>query len=91
MAKALLFGPYAGFSTRFLKKGSLLDLFASIKLNNIRPLLSAGIDNIPLTRYLISQVIQSPEDRLNALRDYYPNAKAEDWELEYCRSACTGY
>ncbi|WP_262493246.1 malate:quinone oxidoreductase [Mucilaginibacter polytrichastri] len=81
--KALLFGPYAGFSTRFLKKGSLLDLFKSIKLNNLRPLLSAGMDNIPLTRYLISQVLQSPADRLNALKDYYPNAKAEDWELEF--------
>ncbi|MCJ8211463.1 malate:quinone oxidoreductase [Mucilaginibacter sp. RS28] len=80
--RALLFGPYAGFSTRFLKKGSLLDLFTSIKLNNIIPLLSAGKDNIPLTRYLIGQVMQSPEDRLKALRDYYPNAKAEDWKLE---------
>lgn len=80
--KALLFGPYAGFSTRFLKKGSLFDLIGSIKLDNIRPLLSAGIDNIPLTKYLISQVVQSQDDRLNSLREYYPNAKAEDWELE---------
>ena len=80
--KALLFGPYAGFSTRFLKKGSLFDLIGSIKLDNIRPLLSAGIDNIPLTKYLISQVVQSQDDRLNSLREYYPNARAEDWELE---------
>ncbi|QQL51512.1 malate:quinone oxidoreductase [Mucilaginibacter ginkgonis] len=79
---ALLFGPYAGFSTRFLKKGSLLDLFGSIKLNNIRPLMAAGLDNIPLTRYLIGQVMQSQEDRLASLREYYPNAKAEDWKLE---------
>lgn len=80
--RALLFGPYAGFSTRFLKKGSLWDLFASIKTDNIIPLLSAGKDNIPLTRYLIGQVMQSQEDRLKALRDYYPEAKAADWELE---------
>jgi len=80
--RSLLFGPYAGFSTRFLKRGSLWDLFGSIKLNNLRALMAAAIDNIPLTKYLISEVMQSPEDRLNSLRDYYPEAKKEDWELE---------
>ncbi|MEA5141271.1 malate:quinone oxidoreductase [Arcicella rigui] len=80
--KALLFGPYAGFSTRFLKNGSLLDLPLSIKANNVLPMISAGLANIPLTKYLIEQVRQSPEDRLEALKDYFPNAKMEDWELE---------
>ena len=80
--KALLFGPYAGFSTRFLKHGSLLDLPLSIKVNNIRPMISAGLDNLQLTKYLIDQVRQSPEDRLKALREYLPTAKIEDWELE---------
>lgn len=80
--KALLFGPYAGFSTRFLKHGSLLDLPLSIKINNIRPMISAGLDNLPLTKYLIDQVRQSPEDRMEALKEYLPTAKMEDWELE---------
>ena len=80
--KALLFGPYAGFSTKFLKNGSYLDLPRSIKLNNIKPMLAAGIHNIPLTKYLIDQVRQSPEDRLNALKDYMPGARLEDWVLE---------
>jgi len=80
--KALLFGPYAGFSTKFLKNGSYLDLPLSIKFNNIKPMLSAGIHNIPLTKYLIDQVRQSPQDRLEALNDYVPGAKLEDWELE---------
>ncbi|NRF37362.1 malate:quinone oxidoreductase [Pedobacter foliorum] len=80
--KALLFGPYAGFSTRFLKHGSLLDLPLSIKINNIRPMISAGLDNLQLTKYLIDQVRQSPEDRMAALREYLPAAKIEDWELE---------
>lgn len=80
--RALLFGPYAGFSTRFLKHGSLLDLPLSIKVNNIRPMIAAGLDNLQLTKYLIDQVRQSPEDRLAALREYLPDAKMEDWELE---------
>ncbi|WP_262512049.1 malate:quinone oxidoreductase [Pedobacter nutrimenti] len=80
--KALLFGPYAGFSTRFLKNGSLLDLPLSIKANNILPMISAGLDNIPLTKYLIHQVRQSSDERLNALKEYLPNARMEDWTLE---------
>ncbi|MGY4536212.1 malate dehydrogenase (quinone) [Mucilaginibacter sp. UYNi724] len=80
--KALLFGPYAGFSTRFLKKGSLFDLFTSIKLNNILPLLAVGRDNMALTKYLISQVLQSPTDRLKALQEYFPAAKADEWVLD---------
>ncbi len=80
--KALLFGPFAGFSTKFLKHGSYLDLPLSVKWNNILPLVSAGIHNIPLTKYLIEQVSQSPEDRLDALLEYFPEAKLEDWELQ---------
>lgn len=80
--QALLFGPYAGFSTKFLKEGSLWDLPKSIRLSNLVPMISAGLHNIPLTKYLIKQVMQSDEDRMQALRDYYPLAKEEDWELE---------
>jgi malate dehydrogenase (quinone) len=80
--KELLFGPYAGFSTKFLKNGSFMDLPLSIKFNNIRPMLAAGIKNLSLTKYLLDQVRQSPEDRLDALKDYFPAAKMEDWELE---------
>ena len=80
-SKALLFGPYAGFSTRFLKHGSLMDLPKSIKLDNIVPMISAGLKNIPLTKYLIQQVIQSDEERLDALKAYLPTAQLADWEL----------
>lgn len=80
--KALLFGPYAGFSTKFLKNGSFLDLILSLRISNIIPMISAGLDNIPLTKYLIDQVRQSPEDRLKTLKDYYPEAKMSDWKLE---------
>ena len=80
--KALLFGPFAGFSTRFLKNGSYSDLPLSIKPDNIYPMIVAGIKNIPLTKYLIQQVRQSPKDRINALREYVPSARSKDWVLE---------
>ncbi|CAN5145596.1 malate:quinone oxidoreductase [soil metagenome] len=80
--RELLFGPYAGFSTKFLKSGSYMDLPKSIQLSNMAPMLMAGLHNVGLTKYLIQQVMQSPEDRLNALREYYPNAQMDDWELE---------
>ena len=80
--KALLFGPYAGFSTKFLKHGSLMDLPHSLQVNNLVPIMSVGIHNIPLTKYLIDQVRQSPQDRLNALKKFVPTAKLADWKLE---------
>ncbi len=80
--KALLFGPFATFSTKFLKNGSWIDLPASIGTGNIKPMLQAGYDNIPLTKYLVQQVMNSPEDRLATLREYLPTAKMEDWTLQ---------
>lgn len=80
--KELLFGPYAGFSTKFLKQGSYFDLPTSIRANNIGPMLAAGYHNMSLTKYLIQQVTQSQDDRLEALREYLPEARKEDWVLE---------
>jgi malate dehydrogenase (quinone) len=80
--KALLFGPFAGFSTKFLKNGSFFDLPLSIDIHNIIPMLSAGWHNMSLTKYLIDQVRLSHSERVAALREYFPEAKEEDWELE---------
>ncbi|MBY4677882.1 malate dehydrogenase (quinone) [Marinobacterium arenosum] len=81
--KALLFGPFAGFTTKFLKEGSVLDLPLSIRLNNLKPMLSVGKNNMDLTRYLISEVMQSHGDRVDSLRNFFPEAKDDDWTLAY--------
>lgn len=80
--KQLLFGPFAGFSTKFLKNGSYWDLPLSIEWSNIKPLLSAGLHNVPLTKYLIEQVRQSKEDKIEALKEFFPDAKGEMWKEE---------
>ncbi len=80
--RELLFGPYAGFSTKFLRSGSYLDLLRSVRLGNLYPLLKTGADNLPLTRYLVGQVMQSPEDRFRALQAFVPEARIGDWRLE---------
>ncbi len=79
--KQLLFGPYAGFSTKFLKNGSYLDLFCSLSHDNILPIIAAGLKNFALTAYLVGQVMQSPAKRCQVLREYVPQARDEDWEL----------
>lgn len=80
--RSLLFGPYAGFSTKFLKEGSWLDLPLSIEMHNIWPMLKAGIHNVDLTKYLIKQVFQSMDDRFDYLQKFYPEAEKKDWKLE---------
>lgn len=78
---ALLFGPYAGFTTKFTKQGSRFDLLASVKPNNLKSMLGAGLHNIDLTRYLIGEVFQSHQERIATLSHFYPQAKPGDWTL----------
>lgn len=80
--KALLFGPYAAWTTKFLhKKGSLLDLPKSISLDNIASLIKVGLHNIPLVTYLIQQGTQSMKTRMGELQNFFPAADVKDWHL----------
>lgn len=79
--RSLLFGPFAGFSPKFLKTGSYLDLIKSVKPNNIVTMLSAGVKEFNLTKYLVSQLMLSNEERVDDLRVFFPEAKDEDWEV----------
>ena len=79
--KELLFGPFAGFSPKFLKTGSNMDLITSVKPNNVLTMLAAGAKELSLTKYLVEQVMLTKEQRIEELRDFIPNAKDEDWDL----------
>jgi len=79
--KVVLFGPFATFSTKYLKNGSLFDLLSATTTSNIMPMTHVGIDNFDLVKYLIGQVMLNDDDRFAALKEYYPNARKEDWKL----------
>ncbi|MEZ5534157.1 MAG: malate dehydrogenase (quinone) [Thiolinea sp.] len=81
--KALLFGPFAGFTMRFLKEGSSWDMIRSIRFGNIMPILAVGLRNFALVKYLIKEVLKTQSARMKSLREYFPNAKDEDWELAH--------
>lgn len=79
--RSLLFGPYAGFKTNFLKHGSLLDLPLSLRPDNLVPMVRAGLDNMDLTKYLIGELLKNRTKHLESLREYYPTAVDDEWEL----------
>ncbi|MGV0241082.1 malate dehydrogenase (quinone) [Klebsiella aerogenes] len=79
--RVVLFGPFATFSTKFLKNGSFFDLLSTTTTSNVLPMTHVGLDNFDLVKYLISQVMLNDDDRFAALKEYYPNARKEDWKL----------
>ncbi len=80
--KSLLFGPYAGFSPKFLKRGSIFDLISSVKPDNLGPMLAVGRDNMSLTEYLYQECVNTHKDRVSVLREFFPDAEDKDWTLE---------
>ncbi|WP_280522694.1 malate dehydrogenase (quinone) [Marinococcus halophilus] len=77
----LLYGPFAGFTPKFLKQGSPMDLFGSVKPTNVLTMLAAGAKNTPLLKYLAQQLSMTKEHRMEELRNFVPDASSEDWEL----------
>jgi malate dehydrogenase (quinone) len=78
---SLLFGPFAGLNPKFLKRGSLLDLPLSIRPANIIPYLSVALKNFSLVQYLIKEILKSESKKIEGLKEFVPNASANDWEL----------
>ncbi|MDB6052192.1 MAG: malate:quinone oxidoreductase [Pseudomonas sp.] len=79
--RVILFGPFATFSTKFLKQGSYFDLLSSTTTHNVWPMAKVGVEQYPLVEYLAGQLMLSDDDRMNALKEYFPNARKEDWRL----------
>jgi malate dehydrogenase (quinone) len=52
-----------------------------MRWDNIASLIKVGLYNIPLVKYLMQQGTQSMNTRMKELRNFYPDAKDEDWEL----------
>ena len=78
--RSLLFGPYAGFSSKFLKHGSYLDLVETIEPGNVLPMLAVARDDWRLSEYLIGQVLQTSAHQFAALQDFYPRAMRDEWQ-----------
>jgi malate dehydrogenase (quinone) len=78
---SLLFGPYAGFTPKFLKSGSWWDLFASIRLHNLGTMIGAGLTNLSLVWYLVTELLASKAKRFRSLREFAPSAEQKDWRL----------
>jgi len=79
--RSLLFGPYGGFSPKFLKTGSFLDLPLSVRPSNLVPMLAVAKDNFSLVKYLVTEVLKTREGKNEALREFFPEATGEQWEL----------
>ena len=79
--ESLLYGPFAGFSPKFLKTGSFLDLPLSVKPHNLTTMLLAALKEFGLVKYLVGQLLLNDKKRLEDLHNFVPSAKLEDWDL----------
>lgn len=77
----LVFGPFAMFSTKLLKHGSLTDVFATVNRHNVRILTAALAHDRNLLRYLAVQLLKTRQGRFAQLQEFYPQADPGQWEL----------
>lgn len=78
---SLMFGPFATFSPKFLKNGSVFDLVTQIRPGNLLPMLKVAVDNPGLLKYLIAELLKNHARKMDSLREFVPTAKDEDWQL----------
>jgi len=76
---SLMFGPYAGFSPKFLKTGSVFDLFKSIRPHNLVPMIAAGAGNLSLVKYLVGQLAAKKSTKFAELQQFFPKGEQKDW------------
>lgn len=76
----LLFGPFAGWSPKFLKHGHITDLARSVKPDNLLSMMGVGVSQMKLVNYLIGQLQLSQPARIDALREFAPAAADSEWE-----------
>ena len=78
---SLLFGPYAGWTPKFLKFGSWVDFFGSIRWHNLGTMVGAGLKNLDLVVYLAKELFSTRGRQMRALQEFFPNAKRRDWRM----------
>lgn len=78
---SLLFGPFATFSPKFLKNGSMLDIVTQVRAHNLGPMLKVAVDNPSLITYLVGELLKNHKKKVDSLRTFVPTAKDADWEL----------
>ncbi len=80
--RALLFGPFASWTSKFLARGGkFTDLPASIRPSNLASLIKVGLKNLDLIRYLVKEGLQTKRSRMRQLRQFYPMAEDRDWRI----------
>lgn len=78
---SLLFGPFATFSPKFLKNGSVLDLVTQVRAHNLWPMLRVAFANPDLITYLVGELMKNHRKKVDSLRTFMPTAEDEDWSL----------
>ncbi|MCZ4301618.1 malate dehydrogenase (quinone) [Microbacterium oxydans] len=78
---SLMFGPFATFSPKFLKKGSMLDIVSQVRAHNLLPMLQVAVKNPDLITYLVGELLKNHAKKVDSLRTFMPTAKDEDWTL----------
>ena len=78
---SLMFGPFATFSPKFLKHGSMLDIVTQVRAHNLWPMLRVAMANPDLITYLIGELMKNHRKKVDSLRTFMPTAVDEDWTL----------